>query len=135
MPNENISFNSIDDLQHFRTTEDMFGMNTSSQHLSDARLMDSAHFLTEPIKREAGEVFGPPVISQADDSLPSTLPPFNDTIIGSIPVISASSQTSTDYTDLIHLNIQYNQSSFAVVPVFLYCTSFFIYRLYVYKLL
>ena len=71
MPNENISFNSIDDLQHFRTTEDVFGMNTSSQHLSDARLMDSAHFLTEPIKREAGEVFGPPVISQADDSLPS----------------------------------------------------------------
>lgn len=112
MPNDNISFNSIDDLQHFRTTEDMFNMNT--HNLSDGRMMDSGHFLTEPLKREPGDIFGPPVISQTDEN--TSLPPFNDTIIGSIPVMSPT-RTSSDYTDLIHLNIQHNPSSFAVVPV------------------
>lgn len=115
MPNENISFNSIDDLQHFRTTEDIFGINSSSHNLSDGRMMDSAHFLTEPLKRDVGDVFGVPIVTQSDDSV--SLPPFNDTIIGSIPVMSSSTQTSTDYTDLIHINIQYNPSSFGVVPV------------------
>lgn len=115
MPNDNISFNSIDDLQHFRTTEDMFGMNPASHNLSDARMMDSGHFLTDPIKRESGDVFGPPVITQVEESI--SLPPFNDTIIGSIPVVTPATQSSPESSDLVHLNIQHNPSSFGVVPV------------------
>lgn len=36
-------------------------------------------------------------------------------VIGSIPIVSPSSVT--DYTDLVHLNVEHNPSSFAVVPV------------------
>ena len=41
----------------------------------------------------------------------------NDQVIGSIPVLSATPEQSTEYTDLVHINVQYNPSSFAVVPV------------------
>lgn len=115
MPNDNISFNSIDELQHFRTTEDVYGVNPNSHTLSDTRMADSGHFLTEPVKRESGDVFGPPVISHNEEAI--SLPPFGDTIIGSIPVITPTNQSSGACTDLIHLNIQHNPSSFAVVPV------------------
>lgn len=41
----------------------------------------------------------------------------NDQVIGSIPVLSATPEQSMEYTDLVHINVQYNPSSFAVVPV------------------
>lgn len=54
MPNDNISFNSIDELQHFHTTEDPFVMGAlPGSTFSDGRLIDSGRFLTEPAKREA----------------------------------------------------------------------------------
>ena len=109
MPNDNISFNSIDDLQHFRTTEDVFE--------TEGRMMDSGHFLTEPVKRDAGDAFGPPLLTQAENTI--SLPQFDDTVIGSIPIVN-SSTSSAEVTDLIHLNVQYNPSSFGVVPVFNY---------------
>ena len=39
----------------------------------------------------------------------------NENIISSIPVVSPS--TVTEYTDIVHLNVEHNPSSFAVVPV------------------
>ena len=76
MPNENMSFNSVDELHHFHTTEDPF-MANSSMHgvngtLVDGRMIDSGRFLTEPAKRETfeadmGEIFGQPIIGTEDD--------------------------------------------------------------------
>ena len=43
-----------------------------------------------------------------------------DQILGSIPILTTSPFSpahSVDYTDLLHLNVQYNPSSFAVVPI------------------
>ena len=46
------------------------------------------------------------------------IPPFStDQVIGSIPVLSSAAEQATDYTDLIHLNVRNNPSSFAVIPV------------------
>lgn len=73
MPNDNMSFNSIDELQHFHTTEDPFVMGAlPGATFSDGRLIDSGRFLTEPSKRETfdtdiGEVFGQPVVGTGDD--------------------------------------------------------------------
>lgn len=62
MPNDNISFNSIDELQHFRTSEEPY-LAAQPPAFPDGRMMDSGHFLTEPAKREADDVFGMPVIA------------------------------------------------------------------------
>ena len=78
MPNSNMSFNSLDELQHFHTTEDPFmlsnasGVNSTGGTLMDGRLIDSGRFLVEPAKREVfdadmGEVFGQPIIGTTDD--------------------------------------------------------------------
>lgn len=86
-------------------------------------MMDSGHFLTEPAKREADDVFGMPVIapsgagSRAEGGVDGveTSGFDGEHVIGSIPIVSPSSVT--DYTDLVHLNVEHNPSSFAVVPV------------------
>ena len=67
MPNDNLSFNSIDDLHHFHTTEDPDLLSRQSSVMGD-----SARFLAGPSKRDAfdpdiGEVFGQPVISTSED--------------------------------------------------------------------
>ena len=67
MPNDNMSFNSIDDLHHFHTTEDPDLLSRQSSAMGD-----SARFLSGTTKRDAfepdiGEVFGQPVISTSDD--------------------------------------------------------------------
>ena len=75
MPNENMSFNSVDELHHFHTTEDPFiasGLHGVNGTLVDGRMIDSGHFLTEPAKRETfeadmGEIFGQPIISTEED--------------------------------------------------------------------
>ena len=41
----------------------------------------------------------------------------NGSILGSIPVVVNDASEIVEYTDLPHLNIQYNPSSFAVIPV------------------
>ena len=52
------------------------------------------------------------------DSVVDPMPPFaNDQVIGSIPVLSSTAEQAADYTDMIHLNVRNNPSSFAVVPV------------------
>ena len=122
MPNDNISFNSIDELQHFRTSEEPY-LATQPPAFPDGRMMDSGHFLTEPAKREADDVFGMPVIapsgagSRAEGGVDAveTSGFDGEHVIGSIPIVSPSSVT--DYTDLVHLNVEHNPSSFAVVPV------------------
>ena len=68
MPNNNISFNSIDDLQHFHTSEEAF-MNPSIPSFNEGRMMDSAKFMTEPAKRAAPDVFGAPIVAQNSESL------------------------------------------------------------------
>ena len=70
MPNDNLSFNSIDDLHHFHTTEDPDLLSRQSSVMND-----SARFLAGPAKRDAfepdiGEVFGQPVISTSEDRSP-----------------------------------------------------------------
>ena len=122
MPNDNISFNSIDELQHFRTSEEPY-LAAQPPAFPDGRMMDSGHFLTEPAKREADDVFGMPVIapsgagSRAEGGVDGveTSGFDGEHVIGSIPIVSPSSVT--DYTDLVHLNVEHNPSSFAVVPV------------------
>ena len=65
MPNNNVSFNSIDDLQHFHTSEDAFNPTASSiPSLADGKMMDSAKFITDPPKRDA---FGLPMVAQDAD--------------------------------------------------------------------
>lgn len=62
MPNDNISFNSIDELQHFRTSEEPY-LAAQPAAFPDGRMMDSGHFLSDSAKREADDVFGMPVIA------------------------------------------------------------------------
>lgn len=58
------------------------------------------------------------------DSVVDPMPPFaNDQVIGSIPVLSSTAEQAADYTDLIHLNVRNNPSSFAVVPVSVGCVA------------
>ena len=64
MPNDNISFNSIDELQHFRTSEDPY-LASQPPAFPDGRMMDSGHFLGDSAKREADDVFGVPVVTPA----------------------------------------------------------------------
>jgi hypothetical protein len=127
LPNENVSFNSIDELQHFHTTEDVL-INGDSQAFGDMRMPDSSKFLMETLKRDEDDAFGVPVVAKTEESwvnpilsfIVDNVTPFNnDHIIGTIPVITPTSE-STAYTDLIHLNVQHNPSSFAVVPVYKY---------------
>lgn len=42
----------------------------------------------------------------------------NGNILGSIPVVMNEPSEITEYTNLLHLNLQYNPSSFAVIPVY-----------------
>ena len=65
MPNNNVSFNSIDDLQHFHTSEDAF--NPSVPSFADGKMMDSAKFITDPAKRDAHDAFGMPMVAQDND--------------------------------------------------------------------
>lgn len=68
MPNNNVSFNSIDDLQHFHTSEDAFNPAASSiPSLADGKMMDSAKFITDPAKRDAHDAFGLPMVAQDAD--------------------------------------------------------------------
>lgn len=65
MPNNNVSFNSIDDLQHFHTSEDAFNPTVPSMpSLTEGKMMDSAKFIVDPAKRDAHDAFGMPMVAQ-----------------------------------------------------------------------